>query len=62
MIGVSLPFGWLMGEQKLGLDQDLLLAKLREIGVRSVELRTVRATYRPEDVWTVAKLLWERGF
>lgn len=62
MIGVSLPLAWLAGAAAPLADPAQLLPKLKERGVRSVELRTVRATHRPETVYGAARLLWEHGF
>ena len=62
MIGVSLPFAWLVNDNDIGLDRDLLLKKLKENGTRSIELRPVRATSSPEDVKKAAELLWRHGF
>ena len=61
MIGVSLPFKWLLtGEGALG-DRNCLLNELRQNNVRSVELRTVRQSCTPDDVKTVAEMLWSNG-
>ncbi len=62
MIGVSLPFGWLLNGQGLAADRDRLLEKLKENGVRSVELRSVKSKADPEEVKTVAEMLWDKGF
>ena len=62
MIGVSLPFKWLIsGEGALG-NVDHVLSALKEHKVNSIELRTVRYHHSPSDVLRVANLLWDRGF
>ena len=62
MIGVSLPFGWMIDENQLDLDRASTLNELRAAGVGSVELRTVRSYHPPEDVLRAAELLWSYGF
>ena len=44
MIRVSLPFVWLVNDNDIGFDRNLLFEKLKENGTHSVELRPVRAT------------------
>ena len=62
MIGVSLPFKWLLdGEGTLG-DRDALLDELKQSNVRSVELRSVKPDTLPDDVKSVAEMLWDKGF
>lgn len=62
MIGVSLPFSWLCDGAREGIDLESLLDELKERGVRSVELRTVRADASPRTVRAVADMLWNHGF
>ena len=58
MIGVSLPFGWFSD----GTNYAPILQLLKQQGVGSVELRTVRAHHTPESVLQAAKVLWSEGF
>ena len=58
MIGVSLPFGWFTD----GGDVEPTLALLKQHGVESVELRTVRPQHDPQAVLAAAKQLWQAGF
>lgn len=58
MIGVSLPFGWFSEKEKICT----ILALVKQQGVGSVELRTVRPHHTPEDVLAAARCLWEQGF
>ena len=63
MIGISLPFDWLLtGEGEPGIDRDRLLSRLKESGVDSIELRTVLARHSARDVLRVAEMLWTHGF
>ena len=62
MTGVSLPLDWLCGAPHTLGNVSAVLNELRLRGVRSVELRTVRATSSPDAVATAAELLWEKGF
>ena len=61
MIGVSLPFfnGLITG---FFGGTEILLNKLKDFGVKSVELRAVRADNSPEKVLEAAELLWDNGF
>ncbi len=62
MIGVSLPYPWLVrGGSPYG-DRTKMLERLREAGVSSVELRTVRPGTDPNEVKKAADLLWDAGF
>ena len=62
MIGVSLPFKWLLtGGGSLG-SRAALLSALKERGTESIELRTVRPDHDAADVLRVAELLWNSGF
>ena len=58
MIGVSLPFSWFSD----GRDMAPMLRLLKEQGVGSVELRTVRAHHEPDSVLQAAQVLWDAGF
>ncbi len=58
MIGVSLPFKWFPD----GAELQNILPLLKEQGVGSVELRTVRPYHQPEEVLKAAQVLWDNGF
>ena len=58
MIGVSLPFGWFSD----GTDIGGILQLLKNQGVGSVELRTVRPHHEPQAVLDAANILWDAGF
>lgn len=62
MIGVTLRLGFLKDGDVLQEGQDGLLEKLKNSGVRSIELYTVLATHSPDELLDVAKKLWARGF
>ena len=62
MIGVSLDYDNLVYTEDENLKPDVLLPKLRERGVKSIELRTVPNDAPPEEVLFVANLLWDYGF
>jgi len=59
MIGVSLPFGALAAGEGLGSDR--YLCSLAEMGVCSVELRTVGYSEEPRAVLTAARRVWRQG-
>lgn len=62
MLGVSLPFNWLItGVGDIG-ERFSFLEKLRYLGVDSIELRTVEPFYDPSDVLKAANFLWDFGF
>ena len=62
MIGVSLPFKWLIrGDGTLG-SVDTVLTELCAKNVKSIELRTVRYNHSCDDVLMVANTLWNKGF
>ena len=62
MIGVSLPFKWLIrGDGTLG-SGDTVLTELWAKNVKSIELRTVRYNHSCDDVLMVANTLWNKGF
>jgi len=62
MIGVSLPFKWLKGEDDILGNVDTTLAFLRDHNVKSIEIRTIRANHNADDALRVANLLWDKGF
>lgn len=62
MIGVSLPLDWLVSRETTEGDIFTLLAKLKSLGVQSIELRTVRPHHTPESVMDAMNLLWDNGF
>ncbi len=62
MIGVSLPLDWLITGEGLPESVDTVLSALKAEGVRSIELRTVRARHCASDVRRVAEFLWDDGF
>ena len=62
MIGVSLPMDWLCGKSEFPVDLTRTLQEIKARGVRSVELRAVRSHTAPDEVASVAALLWENGF
>ena len=59
MIGVSLPLDWLADQQA---DTKAILLFLKEHGVGSIELRTVRPYHAPQVALQAARLAWENGF
>ena len=61
MIGLSLPYGWLLGRGGL-IPHDELLPMLKSHGANSVEIRTVPGGADPDEVLKVAELLWSYGF
>ena len=62
MIGTSLSYRSLVHDREGELAPDVLLPKLWEAGVRSVELRAVWGDTDPAEVLSVANLLWDYGF
>jgi len=63
MIGVSLPYDWLLtGEGVPGCDRNAFLTSLKNSGVESIEIRTVLYRHSPSDVLAVAERLWNFGF
>ncbi len=62
MIGVSLSFDNLIHPSSEELKPEVLLPKLFDRGVRSIELRTVRNYAEPDDVLKAADMLWDNGF
>lgn len=62
MIGVSLPFDWILNKKTTEGDIVPLLKKLKLWGVDSIELRTVRPRHTPDSVREAMEFLWENGF
>ena len=62
MIGVSLPFKWLIGESDILGDIDETLSTLKSHNVKSIEIRTIRAKHKASDALKAAELLWNHGF
>lgn len=62
MLGVSLPFKWLLTGEGLAHDRDSLLNELKQNNVRSIELRTVKPDCSADDVKNIAEMLWSKGF
>lgn len=71
-IGVSLPPNLLLGKMKSSAQEKLLfcretgspsqlLIKLREAGVSSIELRTVKHDSDPAEILAAASAVWEAG-
>ena len=61
MIGLSLPYRWLLGGEGVMSPQELL-PLLKQNGAHSVEMRPVPAGADPDDVLRCAELLWNYGF
>lgn len=61
MIGISLPYIWLLGDEQLS-KPEVLLPQLWGKGVRSIELRMIPAGEKPENVRRAADILWDYGF
>ena len=62
MIGVSLSFSNLLNGIDGELKNEVLLPKLYNAGVRSIELRTVLGSASSKDVLRIANELWSYGF
>lgn len=62
MIGMSLSYKKLLSTEDENLKPEMLLPKLWEHGVRSIELRPVFAFENPMEVLRIANLLWDYGF
>ena len=62
MIGTSLSYRNLLNTEDPLLSADVILPKLWERGVRSIELRAVPIGGAPEDALRVANILWDYGF
>ena len=61
LIGISLSYDWLLGDEQLP-PPNVVLPKLREHGVRSIEIRMVPLCADPNDVLRAADILWDFGF
>ena len=61
MIGLSLPYSWLLGDGRMA-PPDILLPLLKKRGARSVEIRTVPACADSDKVLLAANILWDHGF
>lgn len=61
MLGVSLPVNWLLNDCEDMPCKDLL-EQLKRKNVRSIELRTVRAHHKAEEIHAIARMLWKKGF
>ena len=61
MIGISLPYSWLVGDDQLP-EPKALLPMLKEHGVRSIEVRMVPLGASADEVLRIAELLWNYGF
>jgi len=62
MIGVSLSYDELVYTENESIKPENLLPKLRERGVKCIELRTVSEDALSKEVLGVANLLWDHGF
>ena len=62
MIGLSLSYKELVSTQNPDLKPELLLPKLWQHGVRSIELRAMSSSACPDEVLRIANLLWDYGF
>ena len=62
MIGLSLPYRWLLTAEGDLPSPSILLPQLWERGVRSIEIRMVPLCAPASDVLKIADLLWDYGF
>ncbi len=63
MLGISLQYKWLLGQESFPMpERNSFFADLKTRGVRSVELRSVKGDSDPCDTLRVARLLWDHGF
>lgn len=62
MIGLSLPYKWLLGEYGKLDPPDIFLPKVWERGVRSIEIRTVPMGADAEEVLRAAEPILKYGF
>ena len=62
MIGLSLPYKWLLGEHSTLVCPDIFLPQLWERGARSIEIRTVPAGADAEEVLRAAEPILKYGF
>ena len=62
MVGVSLPFDWILNKTTNEGEFEPFILTLKEMGVCSVELRTVKPNYSPSVVLQAMNTLWDYGF
>ena len=62
MIGVSLRTQWFYEPESAPCPMSEMLSLLKELGVESVELRSVYPAHDEEKVKAAADLLWDNGF
>jgi len=62
MIGMSLQFMQLLSNKDEDLRPEIILPKLWEHGVRSIEFRSVSPSHSPADVLRIANVMWDYGF
>ena len=62
MVGVSLPFDWILNKTTNEGEFEPFILTLKEMGVCSVELRTVKPNYSPSVVLEAMNTLWDYGF
>ena len=63
MIGVSLPYKWLLGNGSFPMPETyVFLSELKRRGVSSVELRAVPRRGDPDVALRAAEPLWDHGF
>ncbi|MBQ6703034.1 MAG: MBL fold metallo-hydrolase [Clostridia bacterium] len=62
MIGMSVAYKILSGKEEGENRPEILLPKLWNHGVRSIEIRNVQANADPSEVLRIANLLWDYGF
>ena len=62
MIGVSLPFAWIENKKTKHEDFYPFVLRLKEWGVESIELRTVKPHFNASVVLEAMNTLWDYGF
>lgn len=62
MIGMSLPYRSLLNTTDEELKPKILLPKLWDHGVRSIELRALKPNDNASDVLHISNILWDYGF
>lgn len=62
MIGVSLPPKYLLEGKVYNEKPEVLLPRLYQMGVRSVEIRDAKPGTDPQLVWDCAEILWDYNF
>ena len=62
MIGMSLQYGSLLKTKDEQLKPEIILPKLWDHGVRSIELRAISPTDCPKEALRVANTVWDYGF